>query len=149
MEATPPSILGEAISVVSAKLAKQILRGSVLTWQNSLKKLWRHREKRLASTEVSGGSSMSTHRAIPDLLSWFHCYSLFAVIICSKYSENFREIWAYDRNHDKWRGKVMWGQQVLWYVIGTGLCPLVECYSYVHDRSKRVRMERYILGMGY
>ena len=88
MEATPSFILGEALSVVLAKLAKQILRGSALTWQNSLKKIWRHREKRLASIEGSGGLSRNMHRSIPDLLT--------IATVCLQQSENFREMWVYE-----------------------------------------------------
>ena len=38
----------------------------------------------------------------------------------------------------------MWGQQVLWYVIDMGLCPLVECYSYMKDPKELERRGIYI-----
>ena len=81
--------------MVPAKLAKRILRGEYIDMAELLKDNMEAERRRLASVEESGGPSRGTRRDIPDLMSWLHCYSLFAAIICSKYPEKSREMWAY------------------------------------------------------
>ena len=51
--------------------------------------------RRFSSTEEVSGPSRGTQRTILNFLSWLHCYSLFAAIICSKYLEKSREMWIY------------------------------------------------------
>ena len=34
-------------------------------------------------------------REVPDLLSWLHCYSLFAAIVCESHPAKVKEMWAY------------------------------------------------------
>ena len=94
METSPPFILGEALPVVPAKLVKRILKGEYIHMAELLKDNMEAERRRLTSEENSG-TSKGTRRAIPNLLSWLHCYSLFAAIICSKYPEKSREMWAY------------------------------------------------------
>ena len=94
-EMPPPFILGEALPVVPAKLVKCILRREYIDMAELLKDNIEAERRRLASTEEGGGSSRGARRGIPNLWSWLHCYSLFAAIICSKYPEKSREMWAY------------------------------------------------------
>ena len=95
MEMPPPFILREALPVVPAKLVKRILRGEYIDMAELLKDNIEAEIRRLASTEEGCGSSRGACRGIPNLWSWLHCYSLFAAIICSKYPEKSREMWAY------------------------------------------------------
>ena len=94
-EAFPPFILGEALPVVPAKLAKRILRGEYIDMAELLKDNIEAERRRLASTDEGGGPSRGTCRAIPNLLSWLRSYTLLAAIICSKYPEKSREMWVY------------------------------------------------------
>ena len=32
---------------------------------------------------------------VPDMMSWLQCFSIYAAIICHKYPEKARELWAY------------------------------------------------------
>ena len=34
-------------------------------------------------------------REVPNLLGWLFCYSLFAAIVCKRYPEKAKEMWAY------------------------------------------------------
>lgn len=90
-EASPSFILGEALLVVPAKLAKHILKGEYIDIAELLKDNIEAKRRRLASMDKGGGPSRGTRRAIPNLLSCLCCYSLFAAIICSKYQVS-REI---------------------------------------------------------
>ena len=93
-EATPPFILGEALPVVPAKLVKRIRRGEYVDMAELLKDNIEAERRRLASVE-EGGSSRGVRREVPNLWSWLQCYSLFAAILCNKYPEKARELWAY------------------------------------------------------
>ena len=55
----------------------------------------RERRRRAAEADSMPSGSMATRREIPYMLSWLHCFSLYAAVICSKYPNKARELWAY------------------------------------------------------
>ena len=101
VEAPLPFILGEALPVVPAKLVKHILRGEYIDMTELLKDNIEV-ERRLVLTEESSGPSRGTLRAIPNLLNWLYCYSLFTAILCSKYPEKSREMYVGLPSHNHW-----------------------------------------------
>lgn len=50
--------------------------------------------RRLAAGE-GGQVPRVGHREVPDFESWLQCFSSYAAVICSKYPQKARELWAY------------------------------------------------------
>jgi len=73
--------LGEALPVVPARLVKKILKGEYVDMAELLEDNMEV-ERRLQKSEMGHASWVATRWEIPDLLSWLHCYSLYAAIIC-------------------------------------------------------------------
>ena len=88
---TGPFVLGETLPVVPACLVKKIQRGEYVDMEELLKD---NIEVERCIQEVPA-SRMASRWEIPDMLSWLHCYSLYAAIICSQYPQKARELWAY------------------------------------------------------
>lgn len=86
-------ILGEALPVVPARLVRKILNGEFVDMAELLRDNM-EAERRRAGQEKETGLRVG-RREIPDMLSWLHCFSLYAAIIGSKYPEKMRELWAY------------------------------------------------------
>ena len=96
---TAPFILSEALPVVPAKLVKKIRNGEYIDMAELLKDNI-ELERRRAATEGEGSrSSFLTHRTgrreLPDIMSWLHCFSLFAAVVSAEYPEKARDLWAY------------------------------------------------------
>ena len=55
--------------------------------------------RRRCSSEAESGQGhlgqSSRRREVPDLMSWLQCFSAYAAVVCSKYPEKARELWAY------------------------------------------------------
>ena len=88
-EVKPPShpfIISSALPVVPVKLVyvdmAELLRDNMEV------------ERRRHATEGDGAGT-SSRREIPDLLSWLHCFSLYAAVVCERYPNKARELWAY------------------------------------------------------
>ena len=93
-----PFILSETLPVVPAKLVRKILKGDFVDMAELLKDNI-EAERRRCLSEAEGrqghiGQTLS-RREVPDLMSWLQCFSMYASVICSKYPEKARELWAY------------------------------------------------------
>ena len=98
-EMKPPShpfIISSALPVVPVKLVKKIWSGEYVDMAELLRDNMEV-ERRRHATEGEGGSGAGTssRREIPDLLSWLHCFSLYAAVVCERYPNKARELWAY------------------------------------------------------
>jgi len=91
---TGPFILSEALPVVPARLVKKIQKGEYVEMAELLKDNMEV-ERRLQECELGPASRVATRREIPDMLSWLHCYSLYAAMVCSQYPEKAQDLWAY------------------------------------------------------
>ena len=91
---TGPFVLGEALTVVPARLVKKIQRGEYVDMAELLKDNMEV-ERHIQESQIAPARRMASRWEIPDMLSWLHCYSLYAAIICSQYLEKARELWAY------------------------------------------------------
>ena len=82
--------------MVLAKLVKKILSGEFINMAKLLKDNmeieWRRHPAEGESGSSIGGMGK---REIPDMLSWLHCFSLYAAVVSSKYPHKAREFWAY------------------------------------------------------
>ena len=110
-----PFVLSEALPVVPAKLVRRIRRGEFVDMAELLKdnmEIERHR--------AAQGSDGSAHppewvgrKEVPDLLSWLHCYSLFAAIMCESHPAKVKDVCkakghdggAAKRSRDETKGK--------------------------------------------
>jgi len=94
-----PFILSEALPVVPARLAKRIVRGDYVDMAELLKDNMEVERRRWAQETESSSSHLSgqrvSRREIPDMLSWLQCFSLYAAVVCSKFPDKVREMWAY------------------------------------------------------
>jgi hypothetical protein len=92
-EGLSPFILGEALPVVPPKLVRKILRGEFVDMAELL------RDNMEAERRRAGMGSEATPRAsrreIPDMLSWLHCFSLYAAVVGSRYPEKMKDLLAY------------------------------------------------------
>jgi len=59
------------------------------------------RRRALAESEGIGNVKQSGRREIPDMLSWLHCFSLYAAVLCTKYPGKAKQLWAYG-TYDNW-----------------------------------------------
>ena len=92
-EASAMFILADTLPVIPAKLVKRIQKGEFVDMAEQLKDNIEAERRRLAVAE--NGSSHNPRREIPNLLGWLYCYSLFAAIVCAKYPDKAKEMWAY------------------------------------------------------
>ena len=95
-EVKPPShpfIISSTLPVVPVKLVKKIWSGEYVDMAELLRDNMEV-ERRQHATEGEGGSGAGTsnRREIPDLLSWLHCFSLYAAVVCERYPNNAREL---------------------------------------------------------
>ena len=93
-----PFMLSETLPIVPAKLVKRILKGEFVDMAEFLKDNMEV-ERRRCSVEVDPLQGhigqTSGRREVPDLMSWLQCFSSYAAVVCSKYPEKAREMWAY------------------------------------------------------
>ena len=89
-----PFILGEALLVVPGKLAQKIAKGEFVEMAELLKDNIELERRRAAVGEGIQGQRLS-RREMPDFESWLQCFSTYAAIVCSKYPQKARELWAY------------------------------------------------------
>ena len=94
-----PFVLSEALPVVPAKMVKRILKKGEFVDMAELLKDNLEAERRRFVAEGTGGMSHFTNRQsrreVPDILSWLHCFSLYAAVVTSKYPEKTKELLAY------------------------------------------------------
>ena len=94
--ATTPFILSEALPVVPPKLVKRIVRGDYIDIAEILSDNMELECRRaLAESEGIGNMKQSGRREIPDTLSWLHCFSLYAAVLCTKYPGKAKQFWVY------------------------------------------------------
>lgn len=86
-------ILSEALPVIPAKLVKRILKGEFVDMADLLKDNM-EAERRRALVEGESNQILG-RREVPDILSWLHCFSLYAAVVGSRYPEKSRELLAY------------------------------------------------------
>ena len=89
-----PLVMGEALPVVPAKMVKRILKGEFIDMAEFLKDN-AEAERRRATVGESGQAVRGSRREIPDFESWLQCLSAYAAVICSRYPDKARELWAY------------------------------------------------------
>ena len=87
-------MLGDTLPVIPAKLVKRILKGDFVDMAELLKDNIEAERRRLAVVE-GGTGTPNPRREISNLLGWLFCYSLFAAIVCKRYPEKAKEMWAY------------------------------------------------------
>ena len=89
-------ILGESLLVVPAKLVKRTIKGDYLDMAEMLSdNIEAERWRALAEREGGLSPRSMGRREVPDMLSWLHCFSLYATIACSHRPEKARQMWAY------------------------------------------------------
>jgi len=47
------------------------------------------------SEEGASPRNMEQRKVLPDMLSWLHCFSLYAAFVCSHRPNRARQMWAY------------------------------------------------------
>ena len=87
-----PFVLGEALPVVPAKMVRCIHKGEFDMAE--LLKDNIEAERRAAGNEAGQGPRVS-RQEVPDFESWLQCFSAYAAVICSRYPQKTRELWAY------------------------------------------------------
>ena len=91
-----PFILGQSLPVVPVKLVKRIIKGDYLDMAEMLSDNMEVERRRALAESEGGPSSKSTgRREVPDMLSWLHCFSLYAAIVCSHRPDRARQMWTY------------------------------------------------------
>lgn len=94
-----PFVLSDALPVVPAKLAKKIRRGEFVDMSELLKDNMEVERRRAAQGGEGGHQAAAVarvdRREVPDLLSWLHCFSLYAAIVCKAHPNKVSEMWAY------------------------------------------------------
>ena len=93
-----PFIICETLPVVPAKLVKKILKGDFVDMAELLNDNMEAERRRYSAKGELGQSGISqrgSRREVPDIMSWVQCYSMYAGVICNKYREKARELWAY------------------------------------------------------
>ena len=92
-ESAAQLILSEALPVVPARLVKKILKGDYVDMAELLKDNMEVERRRAGA----GGEApiAASRREVPDILSWLHCFSLYAAVITSKYPEKAKDLLAY------------------------------------------------------
>ena len=94
--AATPFILSEALPVVPPKLVKRIVRGDYIDMAEMLSdNMELERRRALAESEGIANVKQSGRREIPDVLSWLHCFSLYAAVLCTRYPDKAKQLWAY------------------------------------------------------
>ena len=53
------------------------------------------RRRTLAKSEGTPSLRSVGRREVPDMLSWLHCFSLYAAIVCAHRPDKARQMWAY------------------------------------------------------
>jgi len=88
--------LSKVLPVVPPKLVKRIVRGDYFDMAEILSDNMEleHRQA-LAKSEGIGNVKQSGRRETPDMLSWLHCFSLYAAVLCTKYLGKAKQLWAY------------------------------------------------------
>ena len=91
-----------------AKMVKRILKGEFIDMAEFLKDN-AEAERRRATVGESGQAVRGSRREIPDFESWLQCFSAYAAVICSRYPDKARELWAYQSfmiaEHRKCKGR--------------------------------------------
>ena len=93
-----PFVLSETLPIVPAKLVRKILSGDFVDMAELLKDNMEAERRRHASEADPTQGHLGqppTRREVPDLMSWLQCFSLYAAVVCNKYPEKAREMWAY------------------------------------------------------
>ncbi len=55
------------------------------------------RRRAVQGGEASQGqlAGRAGRREVPDMMSWLHCYLMYAAIMCERHPQKVREMWAY------------------------------------------------------
>lgn len=90
-------VISEALPVVPAKIVKRIKKGEYVDMAELLKDNM-EMERRRYLTEGRSNASFphsQSRREVPDLLSWLHCFSMWAAVVSAEHPQKVRELWAY------------------------------------------------------
>ena len=92
-----PFILSEALPVVPPGIVKRILKGAFVDMAELLKdNLEMERRRSLVENgAMPPFQARHSRREIPDVLSWLHCFTLYAAVVCSKYPNKVKGLLAY------------------------------------------------------
>lgn len=87
-------VLGEGLPPVPAKLVAKILKGEFidmaeLLWDNI------EAERRRGGSDTTSSQLRAAQREIPDILSWFQCFGVFASVVASKHPDKVLQLLAY------------------------------------------------------
>ena len=93
-EEVSPFVLSEALPVVPGKLVQRIQKGEYIEMAELLKDNVEAERRRVAAGD-SGQAGRTCRREVPDFDSWLQCFSLYAAVVCAKYPQKARELWAY------------------------------------------------------
>ena len=93
-----PFILSEALPVVPPKLVKRIIKGEYVDMAELLNdNMEAERQRALIESEIS--PYVSQHRPgcreVLDILSWLHCFSLYAIVVCCSHPTKAKQLWTY------------------------------------------------------
>ena len=91
--------LGPDPGAAETKMVQRILKKGEFVDMAKLLKDNFEAERRRFVAEGTGGISHFTNRQsrreVPNILSWLHCFSLYAAVVTSKYPEKTKELLAY------------------------------------------------------
>ena len=90
-----PFVLGESLPAVPARLVKKILRGDFVDMAELLRDNMEAERRRAGHDGETSQGSRPARREIPDILSWLHCFSLYAAIVGSRYPGKMKDLLAY------------------------------------------------------
>ena len=91
---TPQLVVSESLPVVPGKLVRKILQGEFVEMAE-LQKDNMEVERRRAAAGEAGQATRVNRREVPDFDTWLQCFSMYAVVICSKYPGKAKDLWAY------------------------------------------------------
>ncbi len=78
-----------------ARLVKKILKGEYVDMAELLQDNMEVERRRAGPDGEMAQGSRPSRREIPDILSWLHCFSLYAAIVGSRYPEKAKDLLAY------------------------------------------------------
>ncbi len=103
--------VSKALPVVPAKLVRHVLCAEYVDMAELLKDNMEAERRRMLADSGSSQShfgSRQSRRKIPDILSWLHCFSLYAAVVTSVHPEKNMRAASLPGYHSQ-RGQEVWG----------------------------------------
>ena len=85
-------ILSEGLPPVPAKLVSKIQRGDYVDMAELLRDNMEMERRQPADAQ---GIGRQGRREVPDILSWITCFGMYASVLCDKYPDKVRQMFAY------------------------------------------------------